>query len=103
MTFDDKKKCSEIYKMIFGTQVNPDQWNEDAANKLAEIVEMMLTCTELIHLVPRGPGNDWIWLLSEVYGALKRRYHNDPREVYNMCHTVIVAYQKRKLDLLLAN
>ena len=103
MTYDEKIKCSEIYKIIFGTQVNPDYWNEDAANKLAEIVQRILTCTELVHLIPRGPGNDWVWLLSEVYGVLKRRYSNDPKEFYNMCLVFVVANHKRELDYLLIN
>ncbi|MCP3872579.1 MAG: hypothetical protein GY699_05400 [Desulfobacteraceae bacterium] len=101
MTFDEKQKCSEIYKFLTRKDVPPNQWNETAANKLSEIVAALFKCTQLIHLIPRGPGNDWIWLVTEAYGVIKRKFSNNPREVYDMCLKTGVWYRIREVEIAL--
>jgi len=101
MTIEEKEKCSEIYKLITNRDVPAYQWNENAANKLAGIVEDILKCTELIHLIPRGPGNDWIWLVTEAYGAIKRRFFSNPHEAYDMCVKTVVYYKLHEVEIAL--
>lgn len=78
LSYEEQLKCVEIWNGLTG-EYSPDQWNDNAANLLAEMVAKINHCKGLHALVPLidGPRPGLFWLLTEAYGALKERPTTD--------------------------
>lgn len=94
---DDKVKCAELFEWVTNEPTNTKDWNERAANLLAQMYAEMLTCSYLMDLVPRPPSSKpgWGWLIKNAYGVIKRRLMGNKRKIYETCRIVRGAQFKR--------
>jgi hypothetical protein len=72
LTYDEKIMCVKIWKGFSGEDTRPEQWNDQAAQLLAELVSEVRKCSASMHLVPQPPGRPTItWLLKHAARMLK--------------------------------
>lgn len=104
MTIVDKKKCAETFEMLTGEKTNPEEWNQTAANLLAEMVAKITECSDAMDFVPRPSGfkPGWSYIVKNVYGNLKRQFFSgDTRKYYEICLTA-AGPLKRQVKIALA-
>lgn len=94
---DDKTQCAQLFKWATNEPTNAKDWNESAANLLAQLYAEMLTCSSLMDLVPRPPGSKpgWVWLIKIAFGVISRRLMGNKRKIYETCRIVRGAQFKR--------
>lgn len=99
LSYEEQLKCVEIWNGLTGEYSSPDQWNDNAANLLAEMVAKINHCSVSMHLVPRPTGSrpGLFWLLTEAYGALKRYLTTDNSRIYIACRSAAVVSYKTKI------
>jgi len=102
MTIEDKKKFSETFEMITGEKTRPEDWNENAANLLAEMVAKLRECSDAMDYVPRPVGfkPGWGYIAKQAFGALKQHFSNDKRNIYSVC-LVAAGPLKRQIEIAL--
>lgn len=104
MTIEDKNKCAETYEMLTGEKTNTEDWNQTAADLLAEMVAKVAECSDAMDFVPRPSGfmPGWGYIVKNVYEALKRHFFaGDTRKYYEICLTA-AGPLKRQIDIALA-
>ncbi|MBU1169483.1 MAG: hypothetical protein KKD44_07955 [Proteobacteria bacterium] len=87
MTFDDKRKCSEIWEMLTGEHTQPNDWNPEAADALATMLAEVRQCSSAMSFVPKPsssrPGLGWIVIY--VYNVFKNRYATNKGQLFKIC------------------
>ena len=96
MTLEEKKKCSELWKMASGDYIPPDEWTESAANELAKFFAGIYDCTAAMSYVPRpcGSAPGWGWVVNQVYNVLRTRYLMNKGMVFSSCRDISVSRYK---------
>jgi hypothetical protein len=87
MTYDEKKKCAEIWEMFTNKKTKPEDWNGSAADALAVMVAEIKQCTQAMNHVPRPSGSrpGYGWIVNYVYKVLKNRYSSNQPQMYKAC------------------
>lgn len=87
MTFDDKRKCAEIWEMFTNEKTKPEDWNETAANALAVMVAEIKQCSQAMAFVPKPSGSrpGYGWIVGYVYKVLKERFSSNQPQLYEVC------------------
>ncbi|WP_306536928.1 hypothetical protein [Geobacter sp.] len=100
MTIEEKQKCAEVFKMLTGQETQPQDWNESAANLLAEMVAKVRDCSNAMDFVPRPPGwkPNWTYVVKYVYESLKNRSTRSGN-YYEACLTAVGSAIKRKIEI----
>jgi len=103
MTIEDKEKCAETFEMLTGQKTNPEQWNPNAADLLAEMVAKLRECSDAMDHMPRPAGfkPGWGYIVKQVFGELKRHFTSDKRKYYEIC-LVAAGPLKRQIEIALA-
>lgn len=87
MTYEEQKKCSELWQMASGEYIAPNDWTDTAADALAKFFAEVHGCSNAMAYVPKPSGSapGWGWLLTYVYGVLKNRYGMNNRLIFGGC------------------
>jgi hypothetical protein len=90
MTLEEKKKCSEIWKMASEDYIRPEDWTDSAGDALAKYLAGIYHCSDAMSYVPQPVGSrpGWGWVVSEVYNVLKNKYGMDKGQVFVICSDV---------------
>jgi hypothetical protein len=98
---EEKMKCVELFKWATDESTNPKDWNERAANLLAEMYAEMLTCSSLMDLIPRPPSSKpgWGWLLRYTYDVISRKLMGNRGKIYETCRVIRNAQYKRLISI----
>ncbi len=101
MTLDDKKKCSELWKMASGDYIAPEHWTESAGNELAKFFAGIYDCTDAMSYVPRpcGSAPGWGWVVKQVYQVLKTRYLMNSGLVFTACKDASIIRYKSSIQI----
>lgn len=72
---EDKEKCVELYYWATKKNSAAQDWNEEAANLLAELYTEMAKCSSAIDFIPRPPSSKpgWVIYLHMYTKLLKRK------------------------------
>jgi hypothetical protein len=97
MTLEEKKKCSEIWKMASGEYIAPQDWTDSAGDALASCLAGIYNCSKAMSYVPSPVGSapGWSWVVGHVYDVLKNRYRMDKGQVFNICTDTRVGQYKQ--------
>ncbi len=100
MTIEDKKKCAEVFETLTGKKTNPESWNKNAGDLLAEMVARLIYCSDAMDFVPRPAGfkPGWGYIVKYVYGVINRT--SGQVHIYDYC-LVGVGPVKRQLEMAL--
>lgn len=100
MTIEEKQKCAEVFKMLTGQETKPQDWNESAANLLAEMVAKVRDCSNAMDFVPRPPGwkPGWTYIVKYVYESIRNRSTRSGN-YYEACLTAVGSSIKRKIEI----
>lgn len=81
--------------MLTGKETKPQDWNESAANLLAEMVAKVRDCSNAMDFVPRPPGwkPSWTYIVKQVYEALRNRFTRSGG-YYEVCLKAALPYQR---------
>ncbi len=94
LTHDEKLMCVKIWKGFSGEETRPEQWNDEAAQLLAELVDEVRKCSESMNHIPRPTGRPTVsWLLKQAARVLKD-YLLGSCGIYEVCK--VVGYSKYK-------
>jgi hypothetical protein len=101
MELEDKKKCSEIWKMASGDYIAPEKWTDSAGDVLASFLASVYHCSDAMSYVPQPVGSapGWSWVVGHVYDVLKTRYGMDKGQIFNTCAIVRVAQYKKVIHI----
>lgn len=99
MSWEDKKKCSEIWKLISGETIMPVRWNQKAADSLATIVIEIKDCSIALDMLPRPQGMrpGWFWLAKTAYGIIKRTVFD--KNTYKLCINIAIIKWKSQIHI----
>lgn len=86
---DEKIKCVELYRWATGNDTRASQWNESAADLLAEMYAKTVTCSRALSFVPKPSGSKpgWGWVINYAYSAVSY----NPDKIFDICR-VACAY-----------
>ncbi len=72
MTIDDKKTCAALFKKLFNEEIRAEDWNEEAADRLSEVVARLRECSKRMDYGPRPAGMrpGWFWLVSQAANVI---------------------------------
>ena len=89
MTFDDKKKCSEVWEMLTGEHTVPNDWNPEAADAFAIMLAEIRQCSSAMSFVPKPSGSrpGYGWIVGYVYNVFKTRYSTNKGQLFKICIT----------------
>lgn len=87
MTYDDQKKCSELWQMASGEYIAPKDWTDKAGDELAKFFANIYGCSEAMSFVPSPVGSvpGYGWIVTHVYNVLKNQYNLNNRLVFETC------------------
>jgi len=90
MTLDDKKKCSEMWKMASDQYIAPVDWTDSAGDELAKFYASVYRCSVAMSFVPRPSGSapGWGWIVKQAYNVLKNRYNMNKSLVFQSCQVM---------------
>jgi len=101
---DEKIKCVELFEWATDETTNANDWNESAANLLAEMYAQIIDCSTKFSFVPKPTGSKpgWSWLLKYAYDVISIRFTGNKRKIYETCLVVRSAQYKRLIQIELA-
>jgi hypothetical protein len=99
MTLDEKKKCSEIWKMASGEYIDPKDWTDNAGDELAAFLAEVKTCSTAMTFVPKPCGSrpGRFWVVTYVYDVLKNMYNMNKDQIFGACLTFSVNQYKQSI------
>ncbi len=77
MSYEDKKKCAELYEFFGGGPTEANDWNPKAAELLAEYIMKVRDCTAQLKMIPRPGTLGWYWLLTTGYRIIMAKKNRE--------------------------